>query len=70
MAAGVALNVVLNLVAIPRYGALGAAWVTVISQTVVAAWLLSDAYRTVARHPATALDPAMELQAALALRDD
>jgi O-antigen/teichoic acid export membrane protein len=70
MAAGVALNVALNLVAIPRYGALGAAWVTVISQTVVAAWLVGDAYRTVARHPATALEPARQLEAAMALRDE
>jgi O-antigen/teichoic acid export membrane protein len=51
MALGVALNVVLNLAAIPRYGAVGAAWVTVVSQTVVAVWLTVDAYRAVARQP-------------------
>ena len=49
MAAGVTLNVALNLVAIPRYGALGAAWVTVASQTFVGLWLIGDAYRSVAR---------------------
>lgn len=70
MAAGVALNVALNLVAIPRYGALGAAWVTVVSQTFVALWLLGDAYRSVARHPRTTLEPARQLEAAIALRDD
>jgi len=70
MAAGVALNVALNLVAIPRYGALGAAWVTVISQTFVALWLLGDAYRTVARHPRTTPGPARQLEAAIALRDE
>ena len=51
MAAGVTLNVALNLVAIPRYGALGAAWVTVASQTFVGVWLIGDAYRSVARRP-------------------
>lgn len=51
MAAGVTLNVALNLVAIPRYGALGAAWVTVASQTFVGLWLIGDAYRSVARRP-------------------
>ena len=70
MAAGVALNVALNLVAIPRYGALGAAWVTVISQTFVALWLLGDAYRGMARHPRPALEPAQQLEAAMALQDD
>jgi O-antigen/teichoic acid export membrane protein len=70
MAAGVALNVALNLVAIPRYGALGAAWVTVVSQTFVALWLLGDAYRSVARHPRATLEPARQLEAAIALRDE
>ena len=70
MATGVALNVALNLVAIPRYGALGAAWVTVISQTFVAMWLISDAYRTMARHPRIALESERQLEAALAVRDD
>ena len=70
MATGVALNVALNLVAIPQYGALGAAWVTVISQTFVAVWLVGDAYRTVARHPRMALEPERQLETAIALRDD
>jgi O-antigen/teichoic acid export membrane protein len=70
MALGVALNVALNLVAIPRYGALGAAWVTVASQTFVGVWLIGDAYRSVARHPRMALEPERQLEAAIALRDD
>jgi O-antigen/teichoic acid export membrane protein len=69
MATGVALNVALNLVAIPRYGALGAAWVTVVSQTFVALWLLGDAYRGMARHPSTVLEPAAPLGPAMALQD-
>lgn len=70
MALGVALNVALNLVAIPRYGALGAAWVTVISQTFIGVWLLGDAYRSVARHPRMTLEPERQLETAIALRDD
>jgi O-antigen/teichoic acid export membrane protein len=70
MAAGVALNVALNLVVIPRYGALGAAWVTVVSQTFVGVWLIADAYRSVARHPQMAMEPEQQLETAIALRDD
>jgi O-antigen/teichoic acid export membrane protein len=70
MAIGVALNVALNLVVIPQYGALGAAWVTVASQTFVGGWLIGDAYRTVARHPRMALEPEQQLEAALAVQDD
>ena len=70
MALGVALNVALNLVAIPRYGALGAAWVTVVSQTFVGVWLIADAYRSVARHPRMAMEPERQLETAIALRDD
>ena len=70
MALGVALNVALNLVAIPRYGALGAAWVTVVSQTFVGVWLIADAYRSVARHPRMALEPEQQLETAIALHDD
>ena len=70
MALGVALNVALNLVAIPRYGALGAAWVTVASQTFVAVWLIADVYRSVARHPRLALQPERQLEAAIAIRDE
>jgi O-antigen/teichoic acid export membrane protein len=70
MGAGVALNVAFNLVAIPRYGALGAAWVTVISQTFVAVWLIADAYRSVARHPRMDEQPERQLEAAIAIRDD
>ena len=67
---GVAINVALNLVAIPRYGALGAAWVTVGSQTFVGVWLIGDAYRSVARHPRMAMDPEQQLETTIALRDD
>jgi O-antigen/teichoic acid export membrane protein len=70
MAVGVALNVAFNLVAIPRYGALGAAWVTVGSQTFVGAWLIADAYRSVARHPRISVQPERQLETALAIRDD
>lgn len=52
---GVALNVALNLAAIPRYGALGAAWVTVVSQSIVAAALIGDAYQAVGGQPGAAL---------------
>jgi O-antigen/teichoic acid export membrane protein len=69
MGLGVALNVAFNLVAIPRYGALGAAWVTVASQTFVALWLVADAYRSVARHPRMAEQPEEQLEAAVAVRD-
>jgi O-antigen/teichoic acid export membrane protein len=70
MGTGVALNVALNLVAIPQYGALGAAWVTVISQTFVAVWLIGDTYRSLARHPRMVLEPERQLEAAIALRDE
>ena len=70
MALGVALNVAGNLVAIPRYGALGAAWVTVASQTFVGVWLILDAYRSVARHPRMELQAEQQLETALASRDD
>jgi O-antigen/teichoic acid export membrane protein len=70
MALGVALNVALNLVAIPRYGALGAAWVTVASQSFVGVWLIADAYRSVARHPQMAMESERQLETAIALRDD
>ena len=70
MALGVVINVALNLVAIPRYGALGAAWVTVGSQTFVGVWLIGDAYRSVALHRRMALEPEQQLETAIALRDD
>jgi O-antigen/teichoic acid export membrane protein len=70
LALGVAINVALNLVAIPRYGALGAAWVTVGSQTMVGVWLIGDAYRSVAGHPRMAMDPEQQLETTIALRDD
>jgi Na+-driven multidrug efflux pump len=57
-------------VAIPRYGALGAAWVTVISQTFIAMWLIADAYRSVARHPRMNEQPERQLESALAIRND
>jgi O-antigen/teichoic acid export membrane protein len=70
LAVGVALNVACNLVAIPRYGALGAAWVTVASQTFVGVWLVADAYRSVALHPGMAVQPEQQLEAAIAIRND
>ena len=70
MAIGVAINVALNLVAIPRYGALGAAWVTVGSQTFVGVWLIGDAYRSVALRRRMAMEPEQQLETAIALRDD
>jgi O-antigen/teichoic acid export membrane protein len=69
MGLGVALNVAFNLVAIPRYGALGAAWVTAASQTFVGGWLIADAYRSVARHPQMAVEPEQQLETAIAIRD-
>lgn len=70
VAFGVAVNVGLNLVAIPRYGALGAAWVTVASQSLVGVWLVADAYRNMARHPRMAVEPEQQLETAIAVRDD
>jgi polysaccharide transporter, PST family len=69
MALGVAVNVACNLVAIPRYGVLGAAWVTVGSQTFVAAWLIADVYRSVARHSQVAVEPEQQLETAIAIHD-
>ena len=70
MGLGVVLNVALNLIAIPRYGALGAAWVTVASQSFIGVWLIGDAYQSVARHPQMLLGPERQLETAMALRDD
>jgi O-antigen/teichoic acid export membrane protein len=70
MGLGVVLNVALNLIAIPRYGALGAAWVTVASQSFIGVWLIGDAYQSVARHPQMLLQPERQLETAMALRDD
>jgi O-antigen/teichoic acid export membrane protein len=67
---GVAVNVALNLVVIPRYGALGAAWATVVSQSLVALWFIGDAYRNVARHPLMAVEEEERLETAMAIRDD
>ncbi|MCC6683352.1 MAG: flippase [Phycisphaeraceae bacterium] len=58
MTAGVLLNVLANAWAIPRYGPLGAAWVTVVTQTLVAVCLVFEAYRAVSEH--RALDAAAE----------
>lgn len=70
MAFGVVLNVAINLVVIPRYGALGAAWATVTSQTFVALWFVVDAYRNVARHPPMMVEQEQQLETAMAIRDD
>lgn len=69
MGIGVALNVGFNLLAIPRYGALGAAWVTVVTQTLVGVWLTADAYRGVGRHQPLELDPEQRLETEIATRD-
>ena len=69
MGLGVALNVTCNLVAIPRYGALGAAWTTVASQTLAGVWLVADAYRSVARHPRATERPEQQIEAAIAIPD-
>jgi PST family polysaccharide transporter len=69
VALGVALNVACNLVAIPRYGMVGAAWVTVASQTFVALWLIADVYRSVARHSQVAVEPEQRLETAIVIRD-
>ena len=45
MAAGVALNIGLNLFAIPAYGAIGAAWTTLVSELFVLALLLAALQR-------------------------
>jgi O-antigen/teichoic acid export membrane protein len=58
MAAGVLVNVAANAWAIPRYGPVGAAWVTVATQSFVAAWLAFEAYRAVDQH--RGLDAAQE----------
>ena len=49
MAAGVGLNVLLNVWAIPRYGPMGAAWTTVATQTFVGLWLSIEAYCAIVR---------------------
>lgn len=36
----VSVNILLNVIAIPRWGALGSAWTTVISEVLLAGWLL------------------------------
>jgi Na+-driven multidrug efflux pump len=40
MAICVGINVLLNCVSIPVWGAMGAAWTTVISETILALWLV------------------------------
>jgi O-antigen/teichoic acid export membrane protein len=49
---GVALNVGINLMVVPRIGATGAAWATVASQTLTALALMAYTYRGVAAAPA------------------
>jgi len=49
---GVALNVGINLMVVPRIGAIGAAWATVASQTLTALALMAYTYRGVAAAPA------------------
>jgi O-antigen/teichoic acid export membrane protein len=40
MSIGVGINVLLNCISIPAWGAMGAAWTTVISETILALWLV------------------------------
>ena len=64
---GVALNVGINLMVVPRTGATGAAWATVASQTLTALALMAYTYRGVSAAPAEApmhrppMMPEMEL---------
>jgi polysaccharide transporter, PST family len=51
LAATAVLNVALNLVAIPAYGPLGAAWATVVTETVAAAALLTLVLRSARMRP-------------------
>jgi O-antigen/teichoic acid export membrane protein len=50
-AAGLALNVTLNLILVPHYGALGAAWATVATELVVNALTLTAVYRSLGFRP-------------------
>jgi Na+-driven multidrug efflux pump len=45
---GVVVNVVINLLVVPRIGATGAAWAVVVSQTLTALALMAFTYRGVA----------------------
>jgi O-antigen/teichoic acid export membrane protein len=64
---GVVLNVLINLVVVPRIGATGAAWAAVVSQTLTALALMTFTYRGVAAAPpqfrgrAAPMLPEMEL---------
>lgn len=49
---GVVLNVIGNAVAIPQWGPLGAAWITLLSQTVLSMVLLIVVWRALAKHAA------------------
>jgi O-antigen/teichoic acid export membrane protein len=54
-----AVNIALNLVASPRWGPLGAAWVTVVTETLAATWLLWLVYRALrSRAMSGAAEPA------------
>jgi Na+-driven multidrug efflux pump len=45
---GVVINVVINLLVVPRIGAIGTAWAAVVSQTLTALVLMAFTYRGVA----------------------
>jgi O-antigen/teichoic acid export membrane protein len=70
VAVGVVLNLALNLAVIPRYGALGAAWVTVASQSIAGAALIVDAYQSVAGRPGADLGHELPLVAGMELGHD
>jgi O-antigen/teichoic acid export membrane protein len=57
LAGGTALNLALNLFAIPRYGLIGAAWMTVISQFFLAASLLWVTARQLASRATASSEP-------------
>lgn len=68
---GAIANVVLNLIVIPRYGAMGAAVTTIISEVVVLGWIVAangrGALRIILRALAIGAPPALAIAAAWAL---
>lgn len=69
LVSGVVMNVALNTWAIPRWGASGAAWVTVASQTAIAVWLAVAAIRTVSEHRQIDEEEGVDLEQALEVQD-
>ncbi len=69
LVSGVVMNVTLNMWAIPRWGALGAAWVTVASQTAIALWLAAEAIKTVSEHRQIDEQEGVDLEQAMEMQD-